>query len=118
MISKLITLTQDKREELIERYSQQIETFKYHLSQIGTDHSDGEAYSELLLKTEIALASLTVEFKTVRLFGNYGEGERCWVECDPLEEGAQKIYSARQCRRLIYLMTTKGLNIPITILTT
>lgn len=57
----MIALTQEKREELIERYSQQIETFKYHLSQIGTDHFDGEDYSEILLKTEIALASLTAE---------------------------------------------------------
>lgn len=54
----MITLTQEKREELIEQYSQQIETFKYHLSQIGTDHFDGKAYSEILLKTEIALESL------------------------------------------------------------
>ena len=66
----MIALTQEKRKELIERYSQQIITFKYHLSQIGQEHFDGKAYAEMLLKTEIALASLTALPEYYQLRGN------------------------------------------------
>lgn len=36
----------------------------------------------------ITLASLTAEHRHMRVFGDYGDGDVCWVECDADEEGS------------------------------
>ena len=32
--------------------------------------------------------------KIMRLFGDYGDGDLCWVECDKDEDGATTFYSS------------------------
>ncbi|WP_241610249.1 hypothetical protein [Rosenbergiella epipactidis] len=89
----MIALTQEKREELIERYSQQIITFKYHLSQIGQEHFDGKAYAEILLKTEIALAALTA--KSVLHAVNSDVEDKIYTAlCNENEDGAYPLFTA------------------------
>ncbi|WP_241649600.1 hypothetical protein [Rosenbergiella collisarenosi] len=88
----MIALTQEKRQKRIEWLKDRISSMEQCRDEIPFGLSEDESMELSAYKD--SLASLTAEFKTVRLFGDYGEGELCWVECDPLEEGAQKIYSA------------------------
>ena len=89
----MIALTQEKREELIERYNQQILTFKYHLSKIGQEHFDGKAYAEILLKTEIALAALTAE-SVLYAVDNDVEDKIYTALCNENEDGAYPLFTA------------------------
>ncbi|WP_241603130.1 hypothetical protein [Rosenbergiella nectarea] len=89
----MIALTQEKREELAKFAKATLNSLN------GIEPEDPNQYDDCLSEytqkcMEIAIASLTAESKTVRLFGDYGEGELCWIECDPSEEGAQKMYPA------------------------
>lgn len=48
----------------------------------------------------VALASLEAEPTYVRLFGHYGYGDRCWLECGKSEEAAQPFYTAQTVPQL------------------
>jgi len=89
----MIALTKEKREELVERYNQQILTFKYHLSKIGQEHFDGKAYAEILLKTEIALAALTAE-PVLYAVDSDVEDKIYTALCNENEDGAYPLFTA------------------------
>lgn len=52
-------------------------------------------HSEMVLDMATALLPCLEAVPTyVRLFGHYGYGDRCWLECGKSEEGAQPFYTA------------------------